>query len=481
MPAEGHAAAEIVTFRPARRTVIRVFMGATTLFRGTEMLHRNRDVSHRHRVHSAGVRRTAWSPARAIVALAVACGAALASGGPATAASPVPCSARSDGKHDCGFYVPGDGRSGGAPVQATDGFVVGFLHEGRNWVVCQRAGGRVTSGPYFNDNWAWTLADDLRSGWVNAVYASGGDNDGPFGGVPDCGTKHGAAPGGAGSGPAPGAAPPPAAASIRRYVALGDSYSSGEGAFDYLPQAPGRPATCHRSRNAYSQLLAKRLLGGVQHDPARDFLACSGDEVPDLESRQLAALGPDVAVVTVGIGGNDSGWIDVIRQCMVDAATHPRPGSGRGCNRIIDDVFKRKLPDVRRRLRDAYSIIKQRAPQAKVIVVGYPAIFEDSYSSTFCRSVGSLTRGARADLRKAAEQLDGEIGGIARSFGFRFVDPRGAFDDHRICGPAADWIHGVTFGRNGEPIISPQTFHPNPSGQRGFADAIAATNRDVFG
>jgi lysophospholipase L1-like esterase len=268
--------------------------------------------------------------------------------------------------------------------------------------------------------------------------------------------------------------------SPRRYVALGDSFSSGEGAFDYLPAAPGRPAQCHRSRNAYSQLLAGRLLGGVQHDPTRDFLACSGDQVPELKSRQLPALGSDVAVVTVGIGGNDAGWVDVIKACMIDAAAHPKPGSGKGCNRIVADVFKQRLPELRGRLRDAYTIIKRSAPQAKVIVVGYPAIFEDAYSSTFCASVGSLTRGARADLRKAAEQLDGEIGAIARSFGFRFVDPRGAFDDHRICGPKEDWIHGVTFGRGGEPVLSATTFHPNPSGQRGFADAIAAANRDVF-
>ena len=424
-------------------------------------------------------RRAWWSPARAVVALAVICGAALASAGLATAADPAPCSARSDGKYTCRFYVPGDGRSGGAPVQAAGGSVVGYLHKGANWVVCQRVGGRVRSGPYVNNNWAWTLADNLRWGWVNAVYASGGDNDGPFGGVRGCGTRYGAPPGGSSSGPAPAPAPPPAAG-IRRYVALGDSFSSGEGAFDYLPAAPGRPAKCHRSRNAYSQLLAKRLLNGVQHDPARDFMACSGDQVPDLKSRQLGALGPDVAVATVGIGGNDSGWIDVIKRCMADAATHPRPGSGRGCNRIIDDVFKQRLPELRSRLRDAYSIIRARAPRATVIVLGYPAIFEDSFRSTFCASVGSLTRGARADLRKAAEQLDGEIGAIARGVGLRFVDPRAAFKDHRICGPAADWLHGVTFGRDDEPVISPQTFHPNPSGQRGFADAIAASNRDVF-
>jgi lysophospholipase L1-like esterase len=413
-------------------------------------------------------------PARSLAALAAAAGLALASAGAAAAVAPVPCSAAPDGKYDCEFYLAGDGRTAGSPVQASDGAVVGYLRTGTNWVQCQRAGGRVTVGAYTNTTWGWTLADNGRAGWVSAVYARGGGNDAPFGGgVPDCGTEYGAPPAGSG-------AVTPALAGPRRYVALGDSYSSGEGAFDYLPAAAGRPAKCHRSRNAYSQLLARRLLGGVQHDPARDFLACSGDEVPQLKSRQLPALSGDVAAVTVGIGGNDAGWIDVIKACMIDAAAHPTPGSGKGCNRIVAEVFKRRLPVLRGRLRDAYTIIKRSAPQAKVIVVGYPAIFEDSYRSTFCASAGPLTRGARADLRRAAELLDSQIGAIARAFGFRFVDPRGAFGDHRICGPKEDWIHGVTFGRGGEPLLSATTFHPNPSGQRGLADAIAAANRDVF-
>jgi lysophospholipase L1-like esterase len=436
--------------------------------------HRSGSASDRN-----ALRRSPRRPAPAVAALPLAlalAGLMLAGAGPAAAADPVPCKPRHDGKYDCQFYVRGDGHSGGSPVQNSRGKTVGFLHAGRNWVVCQRPGGRVRSGRYFNTYWAWTLADNNRWGWVNAVYARGGDNDGRFGGVRAFGAKHGRPPAGRRSARATSAG----AASVRRYVALGDSFSSGEGASSYLPEAPGRPERCHRSRNAYSQLLAARLLGGVQHDPARDFLACSGDKVPDLESRQLGALSADVAVVTVGIGGNDAGWIDIIKACMIDAASHPRPGSGRGCNHIIDDVFGQRLPALRRRLAEAYSTIKARAPQATVIVVGYPAIFEDSYRSTFCASVGSLTRGARADLRKGAERLDGEIGAIARSFGFRFVDPRAAFDAHRICGPAADWFHGVTFGRNGEPVLSPQTFHPTPDGQRGFANAIAAANRDVF-
>jgi len=256
-----------------------------------------------------------------------------------------------------------------------------------------------------------------------------------------------------------------------RYVALGDSFTSGEGAFDYLPEVAPRPASCHRSRNAYPELLAQRLRSGLVHDPARDFLACSGDEVPDLMSRQLGTLGDDVAVVTVGIGGNDSGWIEAVRACMLDALTHPKPGTGKGCTRIIADVFSRRLPELRVRLQDAYNAIRIRAPRAKVIVVGYPALFEDSFKSTACLSTGALTRGARADLRRAAVQLDLEIGAIARANGLGFVDPRDAFKDHRVCGPKEDWIHGLTRAGKG---ISTISFHPNREGQAGLADVVAA-------
>jgi hypothetical protein len=122
----------------------------------------------------------------------------------AVAAAPVPCSSIGGGKYNCTFYV-----AAGSPVQAANGAVVGTLHKGTNWVICQQVGGRVNSGPYFNSNWAWTLADNNNWGWVNAVYASGGDNDGPFGGgVPPCNNAHGAPPNGAGGG-APPPPPPP--------------------------------------------------------------------------------------------------------------------------------------------------------------------------------------------------------------------------------------------------------------------------------
>lgn len=269
-----------------------------------------------------------------------------------------------------------------------------------------------------------------------------------------------------------------------RYVAMGDSYSSGEGASRYLPAAFGRPRACHRSRRAYSQLLARRLGTRFRHSASRDFLACSGDEVPELLQHQIPRLGPDVGLITVGIGGNDSGWTEVLKSCMKDAVAHPKPGTGKGCKAIAEENFQARLPEMRARLTNAYTQIRARAPRATVIVLGYPAIFEDGYRSTFCASVGPLTRGAREDLRVAAERLDAEIAAIVQQFGFRFVDPREIYGPHRICGPDDDWLHGITVRKTGPDAwdmeLSPSTFHPNRLGQAGFARAIARANPDIF-
>lgn len=49
-------------------------------------------------------------------------------------------------------------------------------------------------GPYFNHYWARMLAGNRRTGWVNAVYGSGGANDGGFGGVRTCASSDGTPP-----------------------------------------------------------------------------------------------------------------------------------------------------------------------------------------------------------------------------------------------------------------------------------------------
>jgi hypothetical protein len=123
--------------------------------------------------------------------------------------APIPCRHTTGDRYDCTFWPSGDGKTGGAPVVNASGARVGWLHKGTNWVNCQAVGARAASGPYSNVWWAWTLADNNQPGWVNAVWAAGGDNDGPFDTVPDCHGAHGIPPGGAPAGPPPPGGPPP--------------------------------------------------------------------------------------------------------------------------------------------------------------------------------------------------------------------------------------------------------------------------------
>ncbi|MFE6867299.1 hypothetical protein ACFVFS_12110 [Kitasatospora sp. NPDC057692] len=49
---------------------------------------------------------------------------------------------------------------------------------------CQRWGGNVSDGPYYNHYWVEIVTPNGWLGWVSAVYVSGGSNDGPVPGVP---------------------------------------------------------------------------------------------------------------------------------------------------------------------------------------------------------------------------------------------------------------------------------------------------------
>ncbi|MER6334464.1 hypothetical protein ABT298_35265 [Streptomyces sp. NPDC001034] len=49
---------------------------------------------------------------------------------------------------------------------------------------CQRWGGYVSDGPYYNHYWVEIITPQHHLGWVSAVYVSGGSNDGPVPGVP---------------------------------------------------------------------------------------------------------------------------------------------------------------------------------------------------------------------------------------------------------------------------------------------------------
>ena len=97
-------------------------------------------------------------------------------------AAPVPCEYAGGGRHSCRFWTH-------APLEGPSD---GTLSRGTNWIICQARGRTVTVNGWSNNWWAWTLRDSGTGtygngwGWVNAVYATDGDDLEGFEGVPLC-------------------------------------------------------------------------------------------------------------------------------------------------------------------------------------------------------------------------------------------------------------------------------------------------------
>src|SRR5882757_565247 len=97
-----------------------------------------------------------------------------------------------------------------------------------------------------------------------------------------------------------------------RYVALGDSYSSGVGAGSY-DSASG---SCDRSTKAYPALWA------AAHSPASfAFTACSGAKTADVVRSQLGPVNSSTGLISVTVGGNDAGFADVMTTCVLGSTT----------------------------------------------------------------------------------------------------------------------------------------------------------------
>jgi hypothetical protein len=343
---------------------------------------------------------------------------------------PVPCHSIGHGKHQCFFYTGGDGIHSGTPV-----FVgskrVGYLNYGNNWVLCQQQGAQFGVG---NDTvnvwWAWTEANDHKMGWVNAVFGRGGTNNGKFEGVPGCNGVHGAPPGGK-TKPKPKPTPP-APQHNPSTVALGDSYSSGEGNPSYYEKSP-----CWRSWGAYAWQLTYDLALDIT-----DFEACSGATTSDVlhkqvEGNHVGGLSVSTGVVTLSVGGDDANFSGVLERCLF------LTGACKNILRTERALIRNQLPA---RLDRLYSAIRHRAPNAKVIVLGYPYIF------------GPCGKGGGTPLlHDATDLLDDTIRTAAQRNHVYFVDPRHAFTGHSECDKDA-WINHFYLS---EPWVS---YHPNEAG-----------------
>ena len=259
------------------------------------------------------------------------------------------------------------------------------------------------------------------------------------------------------------------------YVALGDSYSSGDGAGDYDPET-AEPGECWRSENAYPHLIAQEF----DFEGSLAFYACSSHRGKQMLEQigtpqsQIERVTEHTSLVTVGIGGNDLGFIPVLRTCIVRMPLLERTA----CTAQEDEVNER-MDAFEETLTEVLSQIRDRAPDARVLVLGYPRLFPEeppgmyyTLSAGDQRWLNTVAERFNERIRDTVYRADGDIYGSRQVGSVEYVNVFSALSGHEVSAEDA-WLNGIVLGELGEGMrVDRASFHPTAAGQRSVAERV---------
>jgi lysophospholipase L1-like esterase len=251
-----------------------------------------------------------------------------------------------------------------------------------------------------------------------------------------------------------------------RYVALGDSYTSG-------PLIPTQvDLNCVRSNRNYPALTAAAIGSSAFVD-----VSCGGATTNDILNAGSGTLGVPVpaqinavtsatALVTIGIGGNDIGFSNIITTCAEASLSSP---FGTPCkNRYTaggTDQLQARIAATAPKVAAVLQAVRTRAPSAKIAVVGYPTIVPDSGYG--CWPVVPIAYGDVPYLRGVEKSLNAMLANTATANGATFVDTYTPSIGRDACqGSGTRWVEGLVPSNPAAP------FHPNAAGERGMSVAV---------
>jgi hypothetical protein len=306
-------------------------------------------------------------------------------------------------------------------------------------------------------------------------------------------------------------------------AALGDSYSSGEGASSYLTASDVNHGTaqwnaCRRSRDAWPRKVVLpgdgsslgTLSDGWGSNHELGFVACSGAKtwnvggwgVPqswadpakyetgegqfhEMSQVNSGVLDVNTTLVTLSIGGNDgNAFAGALQDCG-------------GLGNCADDDF---LPTYKGLIDTAMSnterLLRQingKAPNADIILMGYPEMFSRTVKCAGSWYFDMTEVQALAELAGYVATKQQALAASLRSANIPVheASPINDFVGHGACDDP-EWIHKFRVGANGEgdfhngdkpspfcfwdilggACLSRESFHPNTAGTSGYATVL---------
>ncbi len=322
-------------------------------------------------------------------------------------------------------------------------------------------------------------------------------------------------------------------AKFAQYAALGDSFSSGEGAREYYANTNVANNKCHRSKVAYPVRIMEAMYPArpdfveegmiYERTPAFMFRACSGAIAKEIweASRyrewveppgEWAALAPQkiwleaptagepptepngrIVLVTLTIGGNDAGFATIAENCIVGLFL-PNPGGPAGatrCKEVIAEwatgvaggrgtlVAGRGIPSLKTSLPEAFRAIHEAAPNARIRIPLYPQVLNTALGGNIPLGGGytiennaNRALSVAVALERYASQLNGAI---SKAVG-KWATEEGV--DAAVIPATVTALAGHRLGDgapwiNGVLLLSrTESLHPNCDGQLALARAI---------
>ncbi len=221
-----------------------------------------------------------------------------------------------------------------------------------------------------------------------------------------------------------------------------------------------------RSANNWPALLAAELKTREMKDvscsgaPSADILnpKVASDGTP--MAAQIDALSADTELVTISIGGNDEGaYTRMVLACLGGAYA-----SDSACSSFADTSLKPILERTTDRIATTLERIHEKAPQARIVMVGYLRLFPDPGGCAIPGLADTRIEPAAA----AWEALDEAMRAGAERSDVEYVSMATASDGHVSCDGDQAWVTGLKAVPGDGALL-----HPNSAGMRAVAKAVA--------